>query len=259
MDDRERIRTAAEWISRAHHVIIFTGAGVSTESGIPDFRSPGGLWDRYDPRDFTYQKFLSSAEARRKYWIMHSELYALLLQVHPNAFHEACTDLDRMGKLDCVITQNVDNLHQNAGLSGDKVIELHGNALVVSCLSCGDRLTRSEVQKRIDNGEAVPLCRSCGGLLKPATISFGQTMPVEAMQRASDHLRRCDLFIAAGSSLQVEPASLMPLAAKKAGAGLIIINLSATPYDNEADLLIRGMAAQVMIDIVQATKQRMIV
>jgi NAD-dependent deacetylase len=255
METAEAIGNAAEWIATTEHVVVFTGAGVSTESGIPDFRSPGGLWERYDPRDFTYQRFLSSEDARVKYWEMHSELYRMLTQVAPNPSHYACVELDKLGKLDCVITQNIDNLHQDAGLAAEKLIELHGNALVVSCLSCGTKYTREDVQRRLDAGEIVPPCMECGGILKPDTVSFGQSMPLEEMRRAEYHSEHCDLFIVVGSSLLVHPAALMPVLATSRGAKLIIINLTETPYDGDAGIVIRHRAGEVMSAIVQKVKE----
>ena len=254
----DSIETVSEWISEAKRIIVFTGAGVSTESGIPDFRSRGGLWDRYDPEEFYFQRFLASEKSRKLYWKMHTELYGLLTRVRPNRAHEACAELDRLEKLECVITQNVDNLHQDAGLAEEKVIEIHGNALQVGCLECDARHTRAEVQGWLDAGEEVPLCRKCGGLLKPTTISFGQAMPVEKMQEAEVRMKRCDLFIVIGSSLVVHPAALMPAYAKQSGARLVIVNLTPTPYDDKADLVIYGKAAEVMGEIITRVKERVV-
>ncbi len=155
MQKTDPIETVSRWIQQAQRIIVFTGAGVSTESGIPDFRSAGGIWDRYDPDEFRFHRFLNSEEARRKYWKMHSELFGLMTRVEPNAAHLSCVELDRMGKLECVITQNVDNLHQRAGLEAEKVIEIHGNALEVACLDCDVRHSRAEVQVWLDAGEEV--------------------------------------------------------------------------------------------------------
>ena len=252
---QEEIERLARWIAEAKRVVVFTGAGVSTESGIPDFRSPGGLWSRYDPNDFYFQRFLSSEEARERYWQMHSELYGMLKAARPNPAHYACVELYRMGKLSSVITQNIDNLHQEAGLPADKVIELHGNALKVKCLDCGRLYPREEIQRRIDAGEKAPRCDGCGGILKPATISFGQAMPQEEMRRAEEEARGADLFIVVGSSLVVHPAALMPLYAKEAGSRLVIINLTPTPYDDQADLLIGGKAGEVLSQVIERTKE----
>jgi NAD-dependent deacetylase len=258
MQESEPIETVSRWIARSERIIVFTGAGVSTESGIPDFRSAGGIWDRYDPNEFYFSKFVSSETSRKLYWKMHSELFSLLATIEPNPAHEACVELDRLGKLECVITQNVDNLHQRAGLAPDKVIEIHGNALEVGCLDCDARHPRAEVQEWLDAGEEVPLCRQCGGLLKPRTVSFGQGMPVDEMQEAEIRMRRCDLFIVIGSSLVVHPAALMPAFAKDNGAKLVIINLTNTPFDEKADLLICGKAGEVMAEIIPRVKQLLI-
>ena len=255
MQQADPIQKVSEWIARASKIIVFTGAGVSTESGIPDFRSPGGLWDRYDPDELRFRRFLESEEARRKYWKMHSEIYELFTKVKPNVAHEACVDLDRLGKLECVITQNVDNLHTEAGLPPDKVIEIHGNALQVGCLECDARHPRSEVQEWLEAGEEVPMCRKCGGILKPRTISFGQGMPVDEMQESEVRMKRCDLFIVIGSSLVVYPAADMPVYAKANGAKLVIINMTPTPYDDQADLVIYGKAGEAMGTIIDRVKQ----
>ncbi len=258
MQESNPIETVSEWIAQAKRIIVFTGAGVSTESGIPDFRSAGGLWDRYNPEEFYFDRFLTSEKSRKLYWKMHTELFGLLTSVKPNRAHEACAELDHFDKLECVITQNVDNLHQEAGLAAEKVIEIHGNALQVGCLECDARHTRAEIQGWLEAGEEVPLCRKCGGLLKPTTISFGQAMPVDKMQEAEVRMGRCDLFIVIGSSLVVHPAALMPAYAKDTGARLVIINLTNTPYDDKADLVIHGRAGEVMGEVLQRVKQLLI-
>lgn len=244
----------ANWINSVDKVVVFTGAGVSTESGIPDFRSPGGLWDRYDPNDFLYQKIISSEESRKKYWKMHSELYYIIIEAEPNPSHYALVDLDKMGKLDCLITQNIDNLHQKAGLDENKILELHGNTMKVACLSCHNSYTRKEIQEWLENGIEVPCCEKCKGILKPTTIAFGQSMPVRETEEAERKSRNCELFIAMGSSLVVHPAALMPLYAKEGGARLVIINLTPTPYDGQADLVISGKAGEVFPEILATVK-----
>jgi NAD-dependent deacetylase len=258
MRQADPIETVSEWIAQARRIIVFTGAGVSTESGIPDFRSPGGLWDRYDPDELRFRRFLESEESRRKYWKLHTEIYELFTRVKPNVAHEACVDLDRLDKLECVITQNVDNLHTEAGLPPEKVIEIHGNALQVGCLECDARHPRSEVQEWLEAGEEVPLCRKCGGLLKPRTISFGQGMPVDEMQESEVRMKGCDLFIVVGSSLVVFPAAEMPMQAKSNGAKLVIINMTPTPYDDQADLVIYGKAGETMGTILSRVKQLLV-
>ena len=253
----ELIANVSEMMLGSKRIVVFTGAGVSTESGIPDFRSPGGLWDRYNPDDFLYQKFLTSLESRKKYWEMNSELHYTLVNAEPNQGHYAIVDMEKMGKLDCVITQNIDNLHQRAGLSGDKVIELHGTNVWVNCLDCKARYSRREIQKRLEQGDRAPCCDKCGGILKPATISFGQSMPVEETRDAERRSRLSDLFIVIGSSLVVQPAALMPVYAKEGGAKLVIINMDSTSFDRNADIVLYGKAGEIMKSIVDQVKYRL--
>ena len=178
------LEQAADWILQSRRLVVFTGAGLSTESGIPDFRSPGGVWSRYNPADFDFQNFLASEASREKYWQMATEMYASIREARPNAAHLAIYELDRLGKLEVVITQNIDGLHEKAGHGADKIIELHGTALHVSCLNCGKRYDRDEIQERIKQGIKAPACDDCQGPLKPATISFGQAMPERETREA---------------------------------------------------------------------------
>lgn len=247
----DRIKQIADLIVNSKRTVIFSGAGLSTESGIPDFRSPGGVWDRYNPEDFYFQKFISSESSREKYWQMATEMYEPMKNAQPNPAHLAIAELERLGKLDCVITQNIDGLHIKAGNSREKVIELHGTAMYVICLSCQKRYERDEIQERIRKGVKVPYCDDCGGPLKPATISFGQAMPERETNEAYNRSSSCDLFIVIGSSLVVQPAASMPLIAKRNGAKLVIINRDPTPYDNLADIVIHGMAGSVMSSILK--------
>ncbi|RPJ39835.1 MAG: NAD-dependent deacylase [Deltaproteobacteria bacterium] len=249
------IRQVADWIRKAQKVIVFTGAGVSTESGIPDFRSPGGVWQKYNPEDFYYQKFISSEASREKYWQMSREFYEPLKNAEPNEAHRAIAQLEKLGKLDCVITQNIDNLHQRAGSSPEKVIELHGTAVSVSCLSCRKKYPREEIQARLLRGARVPLCDACGGILKPDTVSFGQPMPPRETAESFDRARSCDLFIVIGSSLVVQPAASLPLEAKEHGAKLVMINRDPTYHDVYADAVIHGSAGEVMRRIVEAVRE----
>jgi len=250
----ELIQKVVELINQSRKVIVFTGAGVSTESGIPDFRSPGGIWQKYDPEDFYYQKFISSEESREKYWQMSREFYEPLKNAQPNAAHKAVVELEKMGKLDCVITQNIDNLHQRAGNSPEKVIELHGTAISVSCLSCRKKYTREEIQARLLKGVRVPKCDECGGILKPDTVSFGQSMPPKETAESFQRARNCDLLIVIGSSLVVQPAASIPLEAKDHGAKLVIINRDPTYHDSYADVVIHGSAGEVMKKILEKMK-----
>lgn len=249
------IERAADLILEARRVVVFTGAGVSTESGIPDFRSPGGIWTRYDPEDFTYQRYLVSAECRRKNWELLLESVQLM-QAEPNPAHLAVAELERMGKLDCVITQNIDNLHQVAGNSPDKIIELHGTAKWVRCLSCERRYPSEEIITWLRGGETDPRCGTCSGILKLATIAFGEPMPIREVVEAEARSRSSDLFIVIGSSLVVYPAADMPRYALASGSKLIIVNLEPTYLDDWADVVIRGRAGEVMANIMERVRER---
>ncbi|GAB4335315.1 MAG: NAD-dependent protein deacetylase [Candidatus Abyssubacteria bacterium] len=246
------IDEAARIIAAAKRVVVFTGAGVSTESGIPDFRSPGGIWTKYQP--IMFQDFMASEEMRRESWRRGKETYHLFADVEPNPAHYATVELERMGKLDCIITQNIDNLHQKAGSSPHLVIELHGTAMYVLCMNCGKRWPRAEIQEWLQAGVEIPYCDECGGIMKSATISFGQAMPEKETMEAQVRSQRAEVFIVVGSSLVVYPAAHMPVIAKQAGAKLIIINLGTTPLDDDADVVIRGKAGEVMSRIVERVK-----
>jgi NAD-dependent deacetylase len=250
----EGIETTAKWIVSAERIVVFVGAGLSTESGIPDFRSPGGVWDRYDPEDFYFQSFIASRRSREMYWRMASEMYDSMKGAEPNAGHLAIAELEKMGKLDCLITQNIDGLHFKAGNSAAKVLELHGTAMHVTCLNCGRRFERLEIQDRIAHGDTAPLCVSCGGILKPATVSFGQTMPEWETAEAHRRSAASGLFIVVGSSLTVQPAASMPTVAKRGGAKLVIINRDETGCDDLADVVIRGEAGPTMAAILDVVK-----
>lgn len=247
-DATERV---ARLLAAARRPVVFTGAGVSTESGIPDFRSPGGVWDRFDPRQMTYQNFVGTEAGRRQYWEVGRQSYPLMRKAEPNAAHLAIAEFHRLDRLDCCITQNVDNLHQRAGLPEAKVIELHGNATRARCLGCGQPYSRDEVQEWLDGGVEIPVCPACGGIVKPHTILFGEPMPAAATEAAERRARASDVFVVVGSSLVVYPAAYMPAHAKHAGATLVVVNLSATPYDAQADVLIPGRASEVLDMIVR--------
>jgi len=245
----------ADLIIEAKKVVAFTGAGISTESGIPDFRSPGGIWDRFDPDDFTYQKFVRDPEARRKQWQMLRE-GGLTTKAKPNPAHYAIAELDRLGKLDCVITQNVDNLHQKAGVPASKVFELHGNMQWAVCLSCGRRYPFEQVKTRLDEGEKIPDCEMCHGILKPNAVFFGEPLPREVLEEATLRSSNCDLFIVIGSTLVVYPAAYMPMYAVNSRAKLVIINLSSTSMDEQANVLIRAKAGETMSKIIKRVKEK---
>jgi len=253
-DTAVQVDRLVELIIDARNVVVFTGAGVSTESGSPDFRGPGGIWERFDPDDFTFQKFISSEETRKKQWRLMRE--GLITEAKPNPAHHAIAELDRLGKLDCVITQNIDNLHQKAGVADEKVFELHGNNNWIKCLGCGQRYPYQEVKKRIIDGDEIPGCQSCGGILKPEVVFFGEVLPVDALEQAAAHSRNADLFIVIGSTLVVYPAAHMPVFAVNSGASLAIINIGSTPMDQQAEVLISGKAGEVMFLVVTQLKAR---
>jgi NAD-dependent deacetylase len=238
------IQPLALMLSGASRVVAFTGAGISTESGIPDFRSPGGVWDRNKPIDF--RDFIASADARRETWRRGLETYPVVAAAEPNAAHRALVDLERRGKLTAVVTQNIDGLHLRAGHLPDRVIELHGNSHGVQCLSCETWYARPEIHDRVLAGESEPACSGCGGILKPTTVSFGQSMPREPLLRAEAAVRDCDLILVVGSSLVVNPAASLPRVGLMAGARLAILNATPTPLDHAATLVVQGRAAEVL-------------
>jgi NAD-dependent deacetylase len=246
---------AADLILKSRKLVIFTGAGISTESGIPDFRSPGGIWDRFDPDDFAIDKFLTNPESRRKQWYIFKE-GLMTEKALPNAAHVAIAELHRLGRLDCVITQNIDNLHQKAGVPDDKVFELHGNMRWAKCLDCGRRYAFGEIKARLDSGEEIPDCAVCRGMLKPDIVMFGEQLPYDVLQEASRRSTAADLFIVIGSTLVVYPAAYMPQYAVQSGAKLVIVNLSETPMDRQAEVLIGARAGETMAAIVSKVKEK---
>ena len=220
----------------ATRIVFFTGAGISTESGIPDFRSPGGMWSRMRPIEF--QDFLASEEMRREAWRRKLVTDRTVRAAEPNNGHRAVAHLVGIGACACVITQNVDGLHQRSGVPEDRVIELHGNSTFAACLDCGLRHELDPILSAFEKDETLPLCGDCGGIVKTATISFGQRMPIDAVQRAEREALACDLFIVLGSSLVVFPAADLPRLAKRNGARLVIVNREPTDQDGSADLVI---------------------
>lgn len=248
------IEKGGEMLRRAQKILLFTGAGLSTESGIPDFRSPGGLWSKYDPSDFYFDRFISDERAREKYWVMSTEAYAVMRDARPNPAHYAVKTLEDAGKLLAVVTQNIDRLHHKAGSSPGKVIEIHGTAFSVSCLQCGKTYEREEIQKRIGSEIKAPYCDDCRGILKPDTVSFGQAMPEDKMAAALKYAEECDLCMVLGSSLVVYPAAYVPIRARERGAELIIVNRDSTPLDSEADLVIQDSVSRVLGGMVRKIK-----
>jgi len=237
-------------IAEARRLVVFTGAGISTESGIPDFRSPGGVWSRMKP--IYFQDFVADPDRRREAWERAFTGRAGWTGRAPNAGHHAVARLVAEGACAAVITQNVDNLHQDSGVPADKVIELHGNASYAACLDCGERHELAELKEGFLKAGEIPYCRACGGLVKTATISFGQPMPAEPMARAEAETLACDLFLVLGSSLVVYPAAGFPLLAKRNGARLAIVNREPTDLDGFADLVLHDEIGAVMSAVAPA-------
>lgn len=239
-------------------VVAFTGAGISTESGIPDFRSPGGVWTRYDPRDLTFDRYVASADVRGRSWAMRREFFEH--DPGPNAAHRALATLQDAGRLFGVVTQNIDGLHQRAGSSS--VVEIHGTAREVGCIGvapmggapagCGFRAPYTWAFEQVDAGDPDPACPQCGGLVKSATVSFGQMLDPDVVTSAESLVRTADLLLAVGSSLQVYPAADLPVQAVRSGAALAIVNDEATPLDPLADVVVRARAGDVLPGAVES-------
>jgi NAD-dependent deacetylase len=236
-DLRSGVERLGNMIAEASSIVPFTGAGISTECGIPDFRSPGGLWTRNRPIPF--DEFVASQEARDESWRRRFAMEPTFAAAKPGRGHRALASLYRAGKVPGIITQNIDNLHQASGFKADDVIELHGNTTYARCIGCGKDYDFAWVKLHFDKIGAAPDCAACGDPVKTATISFGQSMPEDAMRRAAELARHCDLFLAIGSSLVVWPAAGFPMMAKESGARLVIINNEPTDQDDIADLVIR--------------------
>lgn len=245
------ISQIAEKILQGGNNIIFTGAGISTESGIPDYRSQGGIWDRFKPVYF--DEFMSREDARVEYWQRWQELYQGLRQATPNKGHQAIAKLYQLGLVQAVVTQNIDGLHQASGIPDSAVIELHGNTLRIRCMSCSRISATQEAHDRLSSGDIAPSCE-CGGFLKPDTISFGQSMPMDKVNQAIALSQHSDLFIVVGSTLLVQPAAHMPIYAKQNNAFLAIINLSETPCDDMCDVLVAEKAGLILDKIWEMVK-----
>jgi NAD-dependent deacetylase len=236
-DLRSGVELLGDMIASASTIVPFTGAGISTESGIPDFRSPGGLWTRNRPIPF--DEFVASQEARDEAWRRRFAMEPTFAAARPGRGHRALAQLYRAGKVPTIITQNIDNLHQLSGFAPDDVIELHGNTTYARCIGCGRNYELIWVKRRFDEEGGAPDCTACDQPVKTATVSFGQAMPEDAMLRATELAKRCDLFLAIGSSLVVWPAAGFPAMAKHCGARLVIINREPTDQDDLADLVLR--------------------
>lgn len=237
-------------LNESERAVVFTGAGISTESGIPDFRSPGGIWSKMKP--IYFDEFMASEETRRESWQRKFGGDDVLVGAKPNSGHMGVAHLVAAGKVSAVITQNVDNLHQDSGVPTDQVIELHGNASYAKCMSCGERHELNVLKQTFLGRGEILACRKCGGILKTATISFGQAMPESEMARAEEETLHCDLFIVIGSSLVVYPAASFPLLAKQNGARLVILNREPTDQDEHADLVLNEEIGAVMSSVVTA-------
>ena len=231
--DLDRLRALIESARRA---VVFTGAGISTESGIPDFRSPGGVWSRRRPVDF--RDFVASEPARREAWSLRAESHRAMAQAEPNHGHRAVASLVHRGIVTTVITQNIDGLHQRSGVPDEKVVELHGNSTYAKCIECEAPYPIEPILDAFGRDGTLPVCEHCGGHVKTATVSFGQAMPEAAMRRAEAASAECDLFLAIGSSLVVYPAAGFPIQARRLGATLVILNREPTELDALADLVL---------------------
>lgn len=235
----------AEWLGSARSAVVLTGAGISTESGIPDFRSPGGVWTKY--RTVYFDEFMDSADARFEYWRQKSEMHREFGDAQPNAGHRVLADWEQRGRIRGVVTQNIDGLHQMAG--SRHVLELHGTARQAACLDCGARFDIVPFVERFLADQRVPTCPECNGRIKHATVSFGQMLPADVLEEAACWSREADLMLAIGSSLVVTPAADLPRLAKHSGARLVIINRDETPLDPVADAVIRGPIGEVLSEI----------
>lgn len=241
-------RELSRLLRRSGRTVIFTGAGISTESGISDFRSPGGIWSRMSP--IYFDDFVSSQEARRESWRRKLETDKEMSPAEPNDGHRAIAALVQRGEAACVITQNVDGLHQKSGVSDQRLIELHGNATYAACLDCATRHELGPIMQAFKRDETLPLCEQCGGIVKTATISFGQPMPQAAMRQAEQESRNCELFVAIGSSLVVYPAASFPRRAKTNDATLVILNREPTELDGLADLVLHSEIGETLREAV---------
>lgn len=248
----DAVVAAARDLARAgrRSVVAFTGAGVSTESGIPDFRSPGGLWDTYDPSEFTIQRF---REDPARYWELRGRLMEAmdLDSIRPNPAHEALARLEEAGLLRSVVTQNIDGLHQEAGHDAHRVLEVHGSAREVVCVACGERFPYDVAREALERDVRPPPCPDCGAALKPGTVLFGEALPQDVFQQARKHAREAEVFIVVGSSLGVYPAADLPRIARAQGAVLVIVNRDPTPQDGLADHVLHGEAGTLVPKLVE--------
>ena len=244
------IAAIADLLHLKRRILVFTGAGISTESGIPDFRGPGGVWTKVDPADFTIDRYMSSVETRRRSWKMRTETGAIWAD--PNDGHRAITDLWQTGRMVGCVTQNIDGLHQKAGLPDDSVVELHGNAHMTICTGCRDRTPTGPVLARVIAGEEDPDCPACGGILKADVVFFGELLPDRATERAFEMATEADAIIAVGSTLSVFPAAHVPLQAMRSGAPLVIVNVGPTEMDELASVRLEAAAGTALPALIAA-------
>ncbi len=249
-DQADAVASAAELVSRAERIVVLTGAGISTDSEIPDFRGPQGVWTKNPSAEkmATLQHYVEDPEVRRRAW--QSRRSSPVWQAEPNQGHQALVRLEESGKLDLLVTQNIDGLHHRAGTDPSRLVEVHGSIREVVCLGCTYRAPMAVALLRVDAGELDPSCEECGGILKSSTISFGQSLVVEDLERSSRAAARCDLLLAVGSTLSVYPIANIVPRAKMAGAAVVIVNGSATEMDDVADVLVRGSISDVLPAIV---------
>ena len=245
-ENEQVIAAVRGWVRNAERIVVLTGAGISTDSGIPDFRGPQGVWTKNPGAEkmATLQHYVADPEVRKRAWKSRIDTFAR--QVEPNAGHRALVDLERRGTLHTLITQNVDGLHQAAGSTPEKIVEIHGTIREVTCLDCGERAPMERALARVRAGEEDPACRSCGGILKSATISFGQALVQEDLRRAELAARSCDLLLAVGSTLAVYPIAGVVPVAKRAGARIVILNAEPTEMDEIADAVLRGSISEIL-------------
>jgi NAD-dependent deacetylase len=252
------IDRAVETLADRQRILVYTGAGISTESGIPDFRGPDGLWTRVDPDDFTIDRYVHSRERRIQDWRMHSDgaLWGARSEIEPNPAHHAITDLWRAGLTSGVITQNVDGLHLVAGLPRTAISEIHGDVRRVVCLGCAAEQSIEPVLERVDAGEQDPLCLACGGMLKPATVMFGELLPPSEIAKAERFSQQADAVLVVGSTVSVYPAADFPLSVRRRGAPMVIVNQGRTDHDAWAEIKIDGLAGEVVPEIVDRLTAR---
>jgi NAD-dependent deacetylase len=254
--DRDALDRFGSALAAARRIVLFTGAGISTDSGIPDFRGPGGMWSKYRPIEF--QDFIASEDMRREYWRRKFAVDPVIQQAEPNDGHAAIAHMVDGGRVSSVITQNVDGLHQKSGVPAERIIELHGNTTYAACLDCGERYELAPIKAAFEESGSLPVCRACDGIVKAATISFGQSMPRDEILRAEAESLNCDLFVVIGSSLVVYPAAALPEKARWNGATLVILNGEPTPLDALANIVLHRDIGTALAGVMGAVTPRLV-